>query len=162
MKFMNSIEIDNAVWRYADHPVLGPATQTLANLRDAADENSDGWAYWPKPARAARLLMELIDQDPFDGADATPEKLRKAYAPLKAFRTRTGIVFEIVGTAEKPSEPELAVGDFVFDTSGDEWEVTAIGGPNDKAYHLKRTIRTIKNVAELQKSWSPRTDRSRG
>jgi len=71
-------------------------------LRDAADANSDGWAYWPKPARAAARLMELIERDGtaryrFDQErkDVTGAGLRKAYAPIKAFRRRSGLSFEI-------------------------------------------------------------------
>lgn len=100
--FMNTWEIDEALQQHRDHPVLGPATQTLASLRDAANENSDGWAIWPKPSRAAKQLMELIHGPsgtrPWDTDrdDATPEKLKAAYKPLKSFRTRSGIHFEIV------------------------------------------------------------------
>ena len=77
------------------------ATRTLGNLERAADANSDGWCYWPKPARAAARLMELIERDGtnryYGGAreDATAAELRKAYAPLRSFRTRTGLPFEI-------------------------------------------------------------------
>ena len=92
MKFMNACEIDVAWNRWQSHSVLGPATQTLVNLRDAADDNSDGWCYWPKPARAARQLMELIDS----GNDATVARLRKAYGPLRSLRTSTGLQFAIV------------------------------------------------------------------
>jgi hypothetical protein len=96
---MNDWDIAEARARYAAHPILGPATQTLANLRDAANDNSDGWAYWPKPARAAAKLMELIEPDglrPWETPDVTAAQLRKALAPIKAFRTRTGIDFTIV------------------------------------------------------------------
>lgn len=103
MRFMNSHEIARARQRYAEHPVLGPATATLANLEAAADANSDGWCYWPKPARAAARLMEMIERDGtsrwiFDDerADATAAELRKAYAPIKSFRTRSGLSFDIV------------------------------------------------------------------
>jgi hypothetical protein len=101
MKFMNTWDIDEARQRWQHHAVLGRATRTLANLRDAADANSDGWCYWPKPARAARLLMELIEGDGSwqarmgERTTATDEQLRKAYAPLKAFRTASGLQFEI-------------------------------------------------------------------
>lgn len=94
MRFMNTYDIDNAVDRYEDHPTLGPATRTLRNLRDAADGCSDGWCYWPKPARAAAKLMELIEGDGTWNAihsaseRATPAAVRKALAPIKAFRTR--------------------------------------------------------------------------
>lgn len=102
MRFMNTYEIDRAVSMYADHPVLGPATQTLANLRDAADANSDGWCYWPKPARAAAKLMELITRDGtnkyYGGPreDATVAELKRALAPVKAFRTRTRLPFDVL------------------------------------------------------------------
>jgi hypothetical protein len=101
MTFMNTWEIDEAEVRYANHPILGPATRTLANLRDAADDNSDGWAYWPKPARAAKRLQELIVRDGTsryrfgDRDDVTAAEYQAALRPLKAFRTRTGIQFEI-------------------------------------------------------------------
>jgi hypothetical protein len=88
---MNTWEIDEKVSRHAADPILGPATRTLANLRDAADANSDGWCYWPKPARAAGKLMDLIER-----GDATAAELVAAYRPLKSFRTRSKIAFEIV------------------------------------------------------------------
>jgi hypothetical protein len=101
MMFMNGYEIEDARARWRDHPVLGPATRTLANLRDYADETSDGWAYWPKPCRAAKKLQELIQGEAgftrYDDEreDATPAALKQAYAPIKAFRTKQGARFEI-------------------------------------------------------------------
>lgn len=102
MRFLNAYEIDQRAQQYATHPILGPATRTLRNLRDAADENSDGWAYYPKPARAASQLMELIDRDGtsryrFDDEreDVTLTEYRKALAPVKAFQTRSGFHFDI-------------------------------------------------------------------
>lgn len=100
MRFMNELDIEIAVERWNGHPVLGPATRTLESLKDAANANSDGWAYWPKPAPAAAKLMELIEGDgtweAVHTADGkTPAKLRAALSPIKAFRTRSGIDFEI-------------------------------------------------------------------
>lgn len=104
MRFMNTYDIDDRARQYANHPVLGPATRTIASLRDAANANSDGWAYWPKPARAAAKLMGLIEGDGLDPrnvrfdterADATPDKLKVALRPVKAFRTKSGIDFAI-------------------------------------------------------------------
>lgn len=94
MRFMNEYQIEEALERWAWHPILGPATQTLANLREMANSNGDGWAYWPKPTRAAAKLMELIDGDGTsefhrgDRPDATAARLKAAYVPIKAFRTR--------------------------------------------------------------------------
>jgi hypothetical protein len=105
---MNEYEIDEARTRWHRHPVLGPATKTLRNLVDCANRNSDGWAYWPKPCRAAARLMELLVGDGTYKArfgereDATVERLRAAYRPIKAFLTRNGLSCELV-------EPEEAV-----------------------------------------------------
>lgn len=100
--FMNEYEIEAAFERRRDHPILGPATETLANLRDCANANSDGWAYWPKPARAAKRLMELITGDGSweaqfgDREDVTAAELTAAYKPIRAFLTRSGLQCEIV------------------------------------------------------------------
>lgn len=95
MLFMNEMEIDDAAERWNGHPILGPATRTLSQLRDETNRMSDGWHSWPKPCRAARKLQELIrradhrritaDED----IDITLDDLKKAYSPIKAFCTRT-------------------------------------------------------------------------
>lgn len=101
MMFMNEWEVQDARARYAHHPVLGPATATLSNLVEWTNSNSDGWAYWPKPTRAAEKLMRLIEgkvpESRWDDerADATPAALQAALRPIKAFRTRQGADFEI-------------------------------------------------------------------
>jgi hypothetical protein len=97
MRYMNDSDISNARRRYADHPVLSEAVATLADLKDWTDSNSDGWAYWPKPARAASQLMELIDgngtSDYMRAVLARPHEdvaadLARALRPIKALRTR--------------------------------------------------------------------------
>lgn len=84
MLFMNTMEIDEAIQRHAKHTVLYRASKLLADLRDLADSVSDGWCYWPKPARSARKLMELIRDNP----SPTETDLLKAVSPIKAFLTR--------------------------------------------------------------------------
>jgi hypothetical protein len=102
MLFMNEYDVADAKRRYAEHPVLGPATTTLANLVEWTNANSDGWPYWSKPCRAAKALQRLIQGDPptswrdDERVDATPEKLRLALRPIKSFRTRHGASFDIV------------------------------------------------------------------
>lgn len=99
MRFMNEYAITSALHRWIDHPVLGPATQSLENLKTWANRNSDGWAYWPKPARSAAKLMELIERADLcnrDHAEPTAAEYRKALAPIKAFRTRQGADFEVI------------------------------------------------------------------
>jgi hypothetical protein len=98
MRFMNEFDIDQAITRHASHPVLGPAVETLVTLYIWTNDNSDGWAYWPKPARAAAKLMELLEGDGTNDYQrqlaATPEvelavAYRKALTPIKALRTTT-------------------------------------------------------------------------
>src|SRR5262245_33776887 len=102
MRFMNAWDIDRAVIEFQDHPVLGPATLTIRNLMDWTNQNSDGWAYWPKPCRAAKRLIDLIERDGTwearygDRSDATVEEYRAALRPVKSFRTRFGADFDIV------------------------------------------------------------------
>lgn len=88
MLFMNSFEIDEAVEKYREHPVLGPAAQLLASVRDVADQNSDGWAYWPVPCRATRALQELLQQGPTKSLTELRQQFRVAVIPIKAFYTR--------------------------------------------------------------------------
>ena len=101
MRFMNQWEVEDAALRYRDHRVLGPATRTLENLVDWANLNSDGWAYWPKPARAAAKLMEMITRDGtsrYRGAireDVSAEEYRQVLSPIKSFRTKHNADFEI-------------------------------------------------------------------
>lgn len=87
MYFMNEWEIDLARSRYnlhQLHPVLGPATQLLSDLRDMVNGCSDGWAYWGPPVRAAARLMTMI-QHP---ETATVETFKASQKPIKAFCTR--------------------------------------------------------------------------
>jgi len=97
MRFMNEWDIQRVVAVYDRHPILGPASKTLESLKNWTNENSDGWAYWPKPCRAAAKLMELLERDPRYGeAVVTEAEYKAALRPIKAFRTRQGADFEIV------------------------------------------------------------------
>jgi hypothetical protein len=158
MRFMNDHDIDNANKRWGDHPVLGPASRTLRSLYHGANRCSDGWAYWPGPARAARQLMELIERDGtaeyvFDTerADATPAELRKAYAALRAFRTRhPSCEFRIYGAPEvmgdpdpeaPPREVEVAVM-----LAGDRQQAIAVRWPGGKVPDATSAVYTGKLV----------------
>lgn len=90
MLFMNESEIDSAVRRYQPESVSGRAAGILADLRDQANANSDGWHSWPAPARAAKKLMEFL-QGPEDAVTRSEKNLRKALVPIKSFMTRKGL-----------------------------------------------------------------------
>ena len=84
MLFMNTWEIEGAVLRYKNHPVLSKATRYLQRWEAVVNANSDGWAYWSGGPNAAKQLMLLI-QNP---DTATEAALKKALGPIKATCTR--------------------------------------------------------------------------
>jgi hypothetical protein len=101
MIFLNEYEIADAVNRYGDlngsTPNLAAAVQTLANLVDWTNFNSDGWPYWAAPRKATQKLQALIQSvDRFDPEDVTVAEVRKALSPVKAFRTRYVADFVVV------------------------------------------------------------------
>lgn len=87
--FMNESEIDDAVRKYRDHPVLGKATQLLSKFRDLINSNSDGWPYWKAGSAAARQLMTMIGSPD----TATEAQLKKAMVPIKSLCTRHKLKF---------------------------------------------------------------------
>lgn len=96
MLFMNDYDIEIARSRFTR--TVNPNRLALAivvdRLREWADGNSDGWAYWPKPAQAAKSAMEHIASSTSianreqENHDITDEELRAAVRPIKAFLTR--------------------------------------------------------------------------
>lgn len=101
MRFANSYDIAVYVRRHPEGTTLGNAARTLRNLEQWANANSDGWAYWPKPARAATRLIEFLEYHSREfRAGPTDETIaaeyRAALRPVKAFRTRHSADFEIL------------------------------------------------------------------
>ena len=98
-KFMNEYEIEELTGRFGqgETPNLLTGANVLRRLCRWTNSNSDGWAYWPKPTRAAAKLMELLDSvDRFDPQDCTDGQLRSALTPIKAFLTKQGVDHEVV------------------------------------------------------------------
>lgn len=89
--WMNEYDIADAVRRLDtdETPNLAAGARALDSLMNWANDNSDGWCYWPKPSRAAKSLMEMLSAaDRFDPEDVTAADLTKALRPVKAFLTR--------------------------------------------------------------------------
>jgi len=103
MLWMNESEVKWAEQKNAGHPVLRPATKLLSAMVDLANAKSDGWCYWPKPGNACVKLMEMIQDHP---VNATPERLKAAITPIRAFCTRHKFPFP--GT-ETPTTVRLSV-----------------------------------------------------
>lgn len=97
--WLNEWEVEQVREAYQADPILRPATMTLASLVRWTNENSDGWPYWKKPARAAEKLMVLIEaaHSPSLGDPVVPTEAayKAALVPIKAFRTRQGAEFPI-------------------------------------------------------------------
>lgn len=102
MRFMNDYDIERALRRYSTGrtPNRLRAAITIARLANWTNRNSDGWAYWPKPCRAAAKIMALLEgtgsttNDVLDTllrTDATDAELKAALVPVKAFLTRHGV-----------------------------------------------------------------------
>lgn len=109
MLFMNSWDIEDAVRRFQpdETPNLAEGARVLAALAGWTDRNSDGWCYWPKPCRAAKSLITLLqaaetrDRNRYtsrseDPRDATAAELSKALRPIKAFLTRQGLSYDVL------------------------------------------------------------------
>jgi hypothetical protein len=84
---MNQMDIDEAVIRNQQQPVLGKAAQFLASFRDEVDAHSDGWPYWQAPIKAAEKLMQLLQAR---NPNTTMAEFKKALTPIKSFYTRRG------------------------------------------------------------------------
>lgn len=96
MRYMNDYDLHFARQRFtrAACPNRLALAIIVDRLREWADEVSDGWAYWPKPARAADKAMALIESrtsrenDEQERNDITEDEMLAAVRPIKAFLTR--------------------------------------------------------------------------
>lgn len=96
--WMNEYEVESAIRLFddPDTPNLYAAAESLAQLVEWTNSNSDGWPYWPKPAKAATRLMDLLQmaqRQAYNGTlrDASAADLTTALRPVKAFLTRQGV-----------------------------------------------------------------------
>lgn len=104
MLFMNEFDIENAVRRFDHTCETTPNRATLALIVSAlaewANYNSDGWAYWPKPARAAAKAMSQVypvtnaDVQRMESKDCTAAEFNAATRPITSFLTRQGTTLE--------------------------------------------------------------------
>ena len=139
MLFANEWDIDQyqAVFTETSTPNLHAAALTVARLSDWANRNSDGWAYWPKPVRAAARLIQLCEdamKTHYQGGslpDISVAELRKAQQPVKAFLTRQNVAHDqvIVSPTSAAKRTEMAITkmdtrmmtvDGVFERVGDD------------------------------------------
>jgi hypothetical protein len=92
---MNEWDYTGAIHRFirASKPNRLALALIVRNLATWADDHSDGWAHWPKPARAAQSAMRHIQSTTHaadelqEREDITDAELRAAVRPIKAFLT---------------------------------------------------------------------------
>ena len=91
MKYMNDYDLSCARRQYGQGrtPNRLALVMVVDSLREWTDNHSDGWAYWPKPCRAAAKAMELIDTR--EDTDITDGEMQAAVRPIKAFMTRESV-----------------------------------------------------------------------
>lgn len=96
----NEFDIETATLQACEdfhRPNLQAAVLTLHRLMDWTNANSDGWAYWRKPAAASKRLQEVVYRE-YCGrwenrsdADISLAELRGLHTPIRAFLTRQGV-----------------------------------------------------------------------
>jgi hypothetical protein len=99
MLYMNDYDMDRAVSRFirSSKPNRLALALVVRNLAEWANNNSDGWAYWPKPCNAAKAAMEHIQSTTYaanelqESQDITDAEVIAALRPIKAFLTRQGV-----------------------------------------------------------------------
>jgi hypothetical protein len=86
---MNDYDIYRAVEQHQDpESARAKALKILVAHKQVVDIHSDGWAYWQPPVRAAKQLMELIQDRGVVTESMAHYRLKKALAPLRAFYTK--------------------------------------------------------------------------
>lgn len=96
MLYMNDWDLQSARSRFtrSTTPNRLALVMVVDNLREWTDFHSDGWAYWPLPARAAKKAMEHIvsrtsrENDEQERNDITDAEMQAAVRPIKAFLTK--------------------------------------------------------------------------
>lgn len=166
---MNGNDIEEAAAQWRGHPVLGPATRTLAALRGWVDSTSDGWGYWQSPRKAAGKLMALIHEatverriDAARQADVVARdyaaQYKAALTPVRSFRTKqeklagSGLrpIFAIY-EAVRPEDAEVAAAEFDYKAAAAmaaeaESEARALRELSDRA------LREL-DLARQRRSW---------
>lgn len=99
MMFMNDYDIEQARSRYGrgETPNRLALAIVVDRLAEWANDNSDGWAYWPLPCRSAAKAMELIQSTAYpeferrQHEDITDEEMLAAVKPIKAFLAKQNV-----------------------------------------------------------------------
>lgn len=101
MRYMNDFDLARACQRYTEErtPRRLALTLVVTALAEQTNRVSDGWAYWPKPCRAADKAISLIESTAYpeyerrQREDITEAEFKAALTPIKSFLTRHAHVY---------------------------------------------------------------------
>jgi hypothetical protein len=89
--WLNQHEIEIAASQQHSCENVRKGYQFLLKFVQAVNEQSDGWAYWSAPRKAANKLIELLDTagKPFypTHGTVTPAQIKKAISPIRRMVT---------------------------------------------------------------------------
>jgi hypothetical protein len=100
MVWLNEYDIDMLVDRFEDQtaaPHVVKGVLALDRFRDWTNRNSDGWAYWKLPAKAADKLMDRLEEAQRQYRrgglceDMTPQQLAALLRPVRALMRKHGV-----------------------------------------------------------------------
>ena len=90
--WMNQAEIEWAARQSHECPNVRKGVRLLYQLMQAVNDQSDGWAYWQAPSKAADKLIELLKTagNLIYGTHGTitDADFRKAVTPIRSMVTR--------------------------------------------------------------------------
>ena len=90
--WMNQYEIEAAAQARHACPNVRKGVRLLAALLEAVNSQSDGWAYWPAPSKAAEKLMNLLHTSGNlaygTGRKISDAELKAAISPIRAMVTK--------------------------------------------------------------------------
>lgn len=89
---MNQFEIEAAFHANHECPNVRKGVALLHSLMEAVNAQSDGWAYWRAPSKAAEKLMELLQSagniSYGTSGYINETDLKKAITPIRSMVTR--------------------------------------------------------------------------
>ena len=90
--WMNQVEIEWAAKQHHECPNVRKGVHLLDRLMQAVNQQSDGWVYWPAPAKAAEKLTNLLQTagnlSYGTHGRITDADFRKAVTPIRSMVTR--------------------------------------------------------------------------
>lgn len=86
--YINDYEIELALRNQPVNSVRGYAARILFEHKEIVDSNSDGWAHWAPPVRAAKRLIEVVQAAGDTNHEILEKNFKAGVTNLRSFYTR--------------------------------------------------------------------------